>query len=61
LAVKTADRVEPYVNLSTAAAFLGKPESWLYNRADELGVPRYKIGNVWRFRLSELDAWVKGQ
>ena len=50
---------EPYVGTAEAARFLGKPRSWLFNNAERQGVPRYPIGNQWRYRLSELSAWLE--
>ena len=50
---------EPYVTTQEAAAFLNKPVSWLYHEAEEQGIPRYKVGNQWRYKRSELDSWVR--
>lgn len=51
---------EPFVTADVAANHLGKPVSWLYNNAERSGIPRYRIGNQWRYRLSEVDAWMEG-
>lgn len=53
--------MEAYVPHSVAAAFLGKPVSWLYENAESLGIPRYKVVNQWRYRLSEMAAWMETQ
>ena len=50
---------EPFITTREAAAYLGKPVSWLYHEAEERGLPRYKVGNQWRHKRSELDAWVR--
>lgn len=57
----TTQALEAFVDTDEAARFLGKPRSWLHQRGGPMGVPRYKIGNVWRYRLSELDGWVRQQ
>lgn len=44
-----------------AADLLGKPVSWMNHEAGRLGIPRYKIGNQWRYRHSELDQWIDRQ
>lgn len=49
---------EPFVGTEEAAEFLGKPASWLYNSAERIGVPRYRVGLHWRYRLGELEEWV---
>ena len=51
---------EAFVTTEDVAAFLGKPPSWLYNRADRLGIPRYRVGQQYRYRISEVAAWVQG-
>lgn len=53
-----ATQIEPFVGTEEVAAFLGKPPSWLYNRAERLGIPRYRVGLHYRYRLSEVAAWV---
>lgn len=52
---------ERFIGTAEAAAFLGKPQSWLHNNAERLGVPRYRVGNQYRHLRSELVAWVKGE
>lgn len=51
--------IEPFVSTEEVCAFLGKPPSWLYNRAERLRVPRYRVGLQYRYRLSEVAAWVE--
>jgi excisionase family DNA binding protein len=49
-----------WINLDEAADYLGiKPgtiRSWIRNKK---GIPAHKIGKQWKFKCSELDAWVK--
>ena len=51
---------DKWINLDEAAAYLGvKPvtvRDWI--RKDK-GMPAHKIGKQWKFKISELDAWVK--
>lgn len=51
----------PLVGNKHAADYIGKPVSWLYHEASHAGIPRYKIGNHWRYRLTELDQWIDQQ
>lgn len=48
-----------YIGLDEAAEYLGiKPvtlRKWLKKKPD---LPRYQIGKLWKFKKSELDAWV---
>lgn len=57
----TTATTEKYVSTAAAAEFLDKPASWLRNNAARLGIPRRRVGNHWRFRLSEVEAWVERQ
>jgi len=50
---------EPWVTTEDVARHLGKPVSWIYNNAHRLGIPRVKIGNQLRYRLSEVDDWAE--
>jgi hypothetical protein len=55
----TPATLEPWVNTDTAAAHLGKPPSWLRDNVIKLGIPHRKLGNQYRYRLSEIDAWIE--
>lgn len=50
---------EPYITTEEAAAYLAKPPSWLYQNARRLGIPRTPLGRQWRYRRTELDAWMR--
>ena len=50
-----------WMTLKEAAAHLNVSTSYLYQKGDTVGVPRYRIGNKFRYKLSELDAWVQSQ
>ncbi len=50
-----------WITLKEAAAHLNVSTSYLYQKGDAVGLPRYKIGNKFRYKLSELDAWVQSQ
>lgn len=54
------DITEKWINIVEAAGYLGvKPvtiRDWIRK---EKGVPAHKIGRQWKFKLSELDKWVK--
>jgi excisionase family DNA binding protein len=52
---------ERYVTTDEVAEFLGKPVTWVYNNAGPLGIPRYRLGNHYRYRLSEVAEWLSGQ
>ena len=49
-----------WINIDEAATYLGvKPvtvRDWIRKGK---GIPANKIGKQWKFKISELDAWVK--
>lgn len=51
---------DKWISIEEAADYLGiKPvtlRSWIRNGK---GVPAHKVGKQWKFKRSELDAWVK--
>ncbi len=52
---------ENYINLEQVAEYLGvKPitiRAWIKNPDSQ--IPARKIGRFWKFKRSEIDAWVK--
>lgn len=50
---------EPLIEASEAASLLGIHPKTLQGMAREGRVPAIRIGKFWRFRRSELDAWVR--
>lgn len=53
------DKVEKWISLEEAAEHLDiKPVTLRKWIKDEKGVPAHKIGRLWKFKYSELDAWV---
>ena len=51
---------DKWIGIEEAAEYLGiKPitvRDWIKK---DTGIPACKIGKKWKFKLSELDAWVK--
>ncbi len=52
---------ETWMTTEEIAAHLRKPVTWIYNNADRMGLPRHRLGRQYRYRLSEVDAWVHEQ
>ena len=50
---------ESMVGVKAAAAFLGVSPSLVYAYVERNQVPHYRIGRSIKFRLSELDEWLK--
>lgn len=56
----TDNRTDNYIGIDEAAEYLGIKTVTLRNwiKKDD-SVPAHKIGKLWKFKRSELDAWVQ--
>jgi excisionase family DNA binding protein len=56
---------EQFVDGQRAAEFLGMPRKTILNLARQGSIPAHPLGDglrhTWRFRLSELAAWVESR
>lgn len=50
---------ESWVGINEAAAYLGVTKDTIRNWIKRTDIPAHKIGKLWKFKLSELDEWVK--
>lgn len=50
---------EPWVSVEEAAAHLGVRKDSIYRWIERKGLPARKVGKLWKFKLSEVDAWVQ--
>jgi len=53
--------IEPLINSEQAAAILQINEKTVRRMAADGLIPGLRIGKLWRFRASALDAWVTSQ
>ena len=53
--------LEPVVDSEEAAKFLNINPKTLQKMARNGGVPGYRIGKLWKFRISDLDAWLRSK
>ena len=53
-------QAENYISIEEAAKYLGISvitlRSWIKKYND---IPAHKIGKLWKFKISEIDEWVK--
>ena len=56
----TSETPEKWIGIEEASEFLGIKTSTLREWIKkEKGIPAHKIGKMWKFKCSELDAWVR--
>ena len=52
---------EPVVDSEEAARFLNINPKTLQKMARNGDVPAYRIGKLWKFRISDLDGWLRSK
>ena len=52
-------RTEKGVSQLVVANYLGVTKETIRNWIKKTDIPVHKIGKLWKFKASELDAWVK--
>jgi excisionase family DNA binding protein len=50
---------EPWVTLDDITRHLGVSRDTIYRWIDDRGLPAHKVGRLWKFKVSEVDAWVR--
>jgi excisionase family DNA binding protein len=50
---------EPWVSVDVLARHLGVTRDSVYRWIDRKGLPARKIGKLWKFKISEVDEWVR--
>ena len=51
--------VEPWASVEAVTAHLGIVRDTVYRWIETKGMPAHRIGRLWKFKLSEVDAWVR--
>jgi excisionase family DNA binding protein len=54
-----ADAVESFLTAHQLAAKLQVSADWIYDQASTGGMPSYRIGTIRRFRISEIEEWLR--
>lgn len=50
---------EPWLSAEAIAAYLGVTKETVYIWIAERSMPAHKVGRLWKFQTSEVDAWVR--
>ena len=51
--------VEPWVSLEDVATHLDVAKDSVYRWIESRGLPAHRIGRLWKFKLTEVDEWVR--
>ena len=60
-AVTHVQAAEPWVSVEEVALHLGVAKDSVYRWIDAKGLPAQRIGKLWKFKLSEVDDWVRAE
>ena len=50
---------EHWVSVDDVAIHLGVAKDSVYRWIEKRGLPAHKIGRLWKFKISEVDEWVR--
>ena len=50
---------EPWVSVDDVARHLAVTKDSIYRWIDAKQMPAHKVGRLWKFKLSEVDAWIR--
>lgn len=50
---------EPWVSVDEVSGHLGVAKDTIYRRIETRGLPAHRVGRLWKFKPSEVDAWVE--
>ena len=54
-----SDNVEKWVTVKEVMEYLGVGRDTVLQAISKKGLPAYKVGRLWKLKLSEVDEWVK--
>ncbi len=59
--VKEATEVYKMITTEDVAKYFGKSPVWVRTAVLNLGIPHYKLGKQYRFKIHEVEEWLKKQ
>jgi excisionase family DNA binding protein len=61
LTLKDRAMNDEILTIKQVAGYLKVNERTIYRLAASAELPAFKVGNSWRFKRSDLEAWIKAQ
>ena len=58
-AVAPIPAAEPWVSVDAVATHMGVAKDSVYRWIETKGLPAHRVGKLWKFKLSEVDDWVR--
>jgi len=50
---------EPWVSVDEVARHIGVAKDTIYRWIDTRTMPAHRVGRLWKFKLSDVDEWVR--
>lgn len=50
---------EPWVSVDEVVKHLGIAKDTVYRWIESKSLPAHRVGRLWKFKLSQVDAWVE--
>lgn len=50
---------ERWISLKEACKYLGVTRQTILNWIEKRGLPSAKVGKLWKFKIDEIDKWVR--
>ena len=50
---------EPWVSVDVVADHLGVAKDSVYRWIEQKSLPAHRVGRLWKFKVSEVDEWVR--
>ena len=51
--------IEKWSSLKEITEYLGASRESIFKWIDNKGMPAHKLGKLWKFKISEVDEWIK--
>ena len=51
--------IEPWASVDDVAKHLGIARDTVYRWIEAKGLPAHRVGRLWKFKLGEVDEWVR--
>ena len=50
---------KPWVSVDSVADHLSVAKDSIYRWIESKGLPAHRVGRLWKFKLSEVDGWIR--
>jgi len=55
------EKIERWYSMNELADYLGVTRDTVLSWIEKKGMPGVKIGRVWKFKISEVDNWIRAE